>query len=388
MFILREIQQLSEKDYGDVFALSQFAFQYELTEAELAKKGEEASRHNIWGWMEADELAGKLHIIPLSSYVNGQVFKMGGISSVATWPSYRRKGIVKHLLKHALSQMKKDGQTISFLSPFSVAFYRRFGWELVFTEKHYNIPIKQLKRKWKAKGDVRRVKMDIPLLHNIYTTYAKEYTGMLVRDEKWWEQRVFKDQCEVVVAYNEADEAEGYLMYTVKENVFSVKGMAYTSLNGRKLLLEFIANHDSMVDKVDIVVPENDHLPILLDEPTFEQKVAPYFMARIVDVWGFLNQYPLKKNVSPENVLIHVVDDFFPENSGTYLFGNEVKIKKVTEDVAYGVHCSVQLLTAMLLGYKRPSELYELDLIQGLPEEIKKLEQLIPKQQPFFADYF
>lgn len=388
MFILKEIKQLNEADYQDVFALSQFAFQYELTEAELVKKGEEADRHNIWGWMEEGELAGKLHIIPLSSYVNGQMFKMGGISSVATWPSYRRKGIVKHLLKHALLQMKKEGQAISFLSPFSVSFYRKFGWELVFTEKQYRIPIEQLKRNWGGKGDVRRMKIAIPLLHRIYTTYAKQYTGMLVRDEKWWEQRIFKDQCEVVVAYNEADEAEGYVMYTVKENIVTVKGMAYTSLNGRKLLLQFIANHDSMAREVNIVVPENDHLPILLEEPTFEQKIEPYFMARIVDVLGFLKQYPLQRNASHENLLLRIVDDFFPENSGTYQLDNEANVEKVTEDVTGGVHCSIQVLTVMFLGYKRPLELYELDLIQGLPEEIEQLEQLIPKQQPFFADYF
>src|SRR5699024_9273156 len=117
---MTEIKQLTEADYKDIFALSQFAFQYELTEAELRAKEAEARRHIIWGIMQEDQLAAKMHVIPLSSYIHGKEFKMGGISSVATWPEYRRQGKVKDLLYHGLQQMKQDGQTISFLHPFSM----------------------------------------------------------------------------------------------------------------------------------------------------------------------------------------------------------------------------------------------------------------------------
>ena len=387
---LNEIKRLGKANYDEIFSLSQFAFQYELKEEEFIKKENEASRHSIWGWMDGDKLAAKLHIIPLTSYVNGKSFEMGGISSVATWPEYRRQGIIKHLLFHALKEMKHNGQTISFLAPFSIPFYRKYGWELAFTHKEYDIPIGHFKRNWEAKGYVRRIKQDIPLLDDMYTIYAKRLTGMLARDAEWWEQRVLTDAAHIAVAYNEADVAEGYLIYNVKENICTVKEIAYTSLNGRKLLLQFIANHDSMASKVKMTVPENDNLTLLLDDPTFEQKIVPYFMARIVDVFAFLKQYPFQETGETQSVVIHVEDTFFSENSGAYQLASSeavVNVEKLSQEQS-GIHCTVQLLASMFLGYKRPFELYNADLIQGEIGDIERLEALIPEQQTFFADFF
>ncbi|WP_029268487.1 GNAT family N-acetyltransferase [Virgibacillus alimentarius] len=388
---MQQIRQLTKADYGDIFALSQFAFQYELSEAALAKKEEEANRHAIWGWMVDEQLAAKMHIVPLSCYIHEREFAMGGISSVATWPEHRRKGLVKDLLYHGLEQMKKNGQTLSFLHPFSVPFYRKFGWELTFTEKHYSIPIEKLRGSWNPAGYVRRIHRDIPLLHKIYSSYAKKFSGTLIRDEKWWEQRVLKDDQHIAVAYNEKNHAEGYVIYRVKNNTFSVSEIAYTSINGWKLLLQFITNHDSMVEKIDMVAPESDHLSLLVDEPRFEQRIIPYFMARIVDVLTFLKKYPFENKLSDDNLVLHVEDSFFQQNSGTYQLDREGNIERIhvnQTDAKVGVHCTIQMLTSMFLGYKRPFELYQVGLVKGDERSVSELEQMIPNQQPFFADFF
>ena len=389
---MKQIKRLNETNYTDIFALSQFAFQYELSEAELLKKRAEAARHKIWGWMVDDQIAAKLHLIPLSIYLNGRQFEMGGISSVATWPEYRRQGMVKHLLKHALNDMKEQGQTISLLHPFSVPFYRQYGWELTFMNQYYTIPMEKLKKDWKGEGFIKRIKPDVPLLDEIYIDYAKGFTGMIVRDEKWWEQRVLKDKCHIAVAFNKEQQQEGYMLYEVKENIFRVKEMAHRNLNGRKLLLQFIANHDSMAKEARMTVPENDNLPLLVDDPVFAQKKEPYFMARIVDVGRFLENYlfELESDVLLEPLQLYVEDEFFPINNGTY------KLEKVAGDIKVlymkeqenGIRCSVQQLTVMLLGYKRPMDLFQVGLIRGEKQEVELLEKLIPKQQTFLADFY
>lgn len=118
-----KIVSLSRADYKDIFDLSQFAFQYNLSEEALIEKAREADRHQIVGYRMDGNLAGKLHIIPLEVTIQGKKFMMGGISSVATWPEYRRLGIAKKLLYHALVKMKEQGQVLSYLHPFSVGFY-------------------------------------------------------------------------------------------------------------------------------------------------------------------------------------------------------------------------------------------------------------------------
>lgn len=393
MYILAEIKRLSLASEADnIFALSQFAFQYNLTEGELNQKIEEAKRHIIWGWKNDDQLAAKLHLIPLSCYVNGKVFDMGGISSVATWPEYRRQGAVTQLLHHALHHMRQHGQTLSFLHPFSFAFYRKYGWEHVFSHKEYSIPMNQLKQSWAIDGYVRRIENDIAILHAVYTEHAKHFNGMLVRDEKWWKQRVLKRNWHQAVAYREDGKAEGYILYHVKEGKLTIHELVYNSLNAHKLLLKFIANHDSMAETVEMIVPENDNLPLLVDEPRFAQTIKPHFMARIVDVPAFLKQYPFDGGKS-ESITLHINDDSLPENSGVYQLsqvGTQTNVSHIqtNNELRNGIYCGVQQLTMMLLGYKRPLELYHAGIIRGKQESIERLESVIPRRQTYFPDFY
>ncbi|SDR14420.1 GNAT family N-acetyltransferase [Virgibacillus salinus] len=390
---MNKIKTLTDKDFDKIFLLSQYAFQYDLSEEALLKKQEEAKRHTIWGWMEDDQLVAKLHLIPLSCYINGKAFEMGGISSIATWPEYRRQGSVKHLLHHALKHMKEQGEVVSFLHPFSFSFYRKYGWEHIFSEKKYTIPLENLKRKWGADGYIQRVDSEISILHKVYTEYAKQFNGTLVRDEKWWEQRVLKGDWHKAIAYDGNDQAEGYIIYKVKEEKVTVHELVYNSLNAQKLLIQFMANHDSMADTVEMVVPENDNLPLLIDEPRFDQKTEPFFMARIVDVLEFLKQYAFHDG-GEQSLSLHVVDSFLPENSGVYQLrqiGSETAVNHLfygDQGDHEGIHCTIQYLTSMLLGYKRPMELYHLGLVRGNYEQIEQLDSIIPKQQTFFPDFF
>src|SRR5699024_11630095 len=106
------------------------------------------------GYMAGQQHVGHVHIIPLFINVGRNSINMGGISAVATWTEYRRRGIAKDLLQHSLRKMKENGQVISLLHPFLVGFYRKYGWELAYVQKKYTIPIEKLKRDWQTNGYV------------------------------------------------------------------------------------------------------------------------------------------------------------------------------------------------------------------------------------------
>lgn len=384
------VKRLTKKDYNEIFKLSEFAFQNTLTPERKKQKEEEFDLHDIWGYVADGNIAAKLHTIPLYIYINGKEFAMGGVNSVATWPEYRRQGIAKKLLLHALQEMKKAGQTISFLHPFHVGFYRRFGWELTFTNRNYTIPIEKLRRNWKANGYISRNEKSISFLHSIYTTYAKKYNGMLKRDENWWRLRVLKDDgSQIAIAYDVQHEAEGYIIYKVKHDIFEISELVYTTTNGMNLLYQFIANHDSMAEEVKMTVPENDLIPYIIEDPMFEQELEPYFMARIVDVPNFLMQYLFTSFEG--NVHIQLVDEFLPGNSGTYNIRNEkgqASITKTNTNHTDEIECSVQQFAAICLGFKRPTDLYSYGLIKGKKTSMKQLDKMIPKAQTFFADFY
>ncbi|HLR72197.1 MAG TPA: GNAT family N-acetyltransferase [Pseudogracilibacillus sp.] len=393
---MNRIKQLKTSDYDEIFELSQFAFQYKLSKEDMRKKKKEAERHIIWGYMDNEKIAAKLHLIPLTTYINGKEFEMGGISSVATWPEYRRQGMAKQLMYHALKYMKKEGYTITFLHPFSFAFYRQYGFEHTFSLKRYTIPSEKMSGRWQGNGYVRRSGFDIPLLNSIYTDYAKQYTGTINRDEKWWKERSFKQVEQIAVAYNENNKPEGYIHYNVKNNELVVKELAYRTVNGWQLLLEFIANHDSMVETIKMTVPESDHLTEFAHEPDFKQHIEPYFMARVVDVKSFLSDYPFVEAVTDNESVVLLVDDpFLPENKGMYrLTQRNAKVSVVQEEYKSvsesAIVCTIHQLTMIVLGYKRPLELYHLGLIGGCENEINRFERWIPVQKTYYplSDFF
>lgn len=387
--MMTSIHRLSKPNYDEIFALSEFAFQYQMNEEERRNKEKEAARHRIFGYGVDGELAGKLHIIPLEVFIQGVRYPMGGISSVATWPEFRRQGVAKNLLKQSLSDMKEKGEMVSLLHPFNVGFYRKYGWELAFYRKKYTLPIEKLKQEWKTEGYIRKNR-DIKVLNGIYADYAKSYNGMLVRDELWWKERVLTNShAQIRVAYDSQGNAVAYIIYTVRENVLTVVDMAYQNNNGLYLIYEFLSNHDSMAEKIKMTVPENDLLPLMLNDPGFRQELEPYFMARIVDVHPFLQMYPFVR--IDDTIVLEVTDDILPENDGCYVIKanqQETTVTKIKQKTDASVSCSVQQLASLLLGFVRVSDLWKQGFITGDASSIDLLEEMIPQQMPYFADFF
>lgn len=186
-----DIRKLTTDDFEACMTLSEYAFQFVLNEEQLEKRREEFASHNVLGVYEDGQVGAKLQIIPFQTYIQGRLFAMGGIAGVATWPEYRRKGWVAGLLKFALEEMNRNKQSISFLHPFSFAFYRKYGWETYVEFKNYKLSTDQLPAKKPTPGTLRRGNPELSVLKKVYDTYAESYNGTLSRDDAWWENSVY-----------------------------------------------------------------------------------------------------------------------------------------------------------------------------------------------------
>lgn len=389
-----KIDHVQEKDFEKSLKLDEFAFQADIPADIIDKVNEQLKWESIIGIYDGDVLAAKLSILPLAIHINEKTHLMGGIGSVATWPEYRRRGLVKQLMKKALYEMWEKGQNISFLHPFSYSFYRKFGWEWAFNEKKYTIPMARFRKKWDGHGYVTSYQHDEDVLRTIYTTYARGFNGMLTREDFIWKNWVIKKNQHIVVAYRDAGKPEGYLIYDVKNDTLNVKEFAYTSLNGWKLMLEFIGNHDSMAKEVNMSVPENDALGMLLDEQQMKQTTEAHMMARIVNVNAFLCEYAFD-TAKNSSFTLHVKDAFLPENTGSYeikTIAGESIVTALKDNVhvssKIGIHCGVGELTMMLMGFARPSTLWEYGRINGNVGDVERLEAVLPLRQTFLADAF
>ena len=53
-----------------------------------------------------------------------------------------------------------------------------------------------------------------------------------------------------------------------------------------------------------------------------------------------------------------------------------------------GIKLDINALSTILLGYKHPLELNELELISGSEEEIQAFEKIVPVREAFIYDFF
>src|SRR5699024_1916594 len=390
---MRNIIELNINEYyKQIFSLSQYAFQYNLTEKEEILKKDEAKRHIIYGCMENKKLAAKLHIIPLSTFIGGIKFPLGGISSVATWPEFRRKGMVDNLLRYAVKKMQEKGFLVSFLYPFSYSFYRKYGWEVSFAKKIHHIPITAFKKNLKSDGWIQRGSDNVKTLNKIYDSYIKKnnLSGVIYRDTRWWEQRILKKSPFVAIAYDNSMTPVGYIIYGIKNNTFYIHEIISLNNCGRNTLLNFLSNHDSMINNVVLNTGEKDDIHLMFKELLYDIKVNFSFMARIIDVLGFLKRYPfIRKEI---DITLKVSDSLLSDNNNyfeiKYRNGFEIKRLLLSSDACNVIHIDIQTLSMMLLGYRRPLEIFDLGLLEGEKNSIKELESIIPKLYTFLPEHF
>ncbi|MGO4951315.1 MULTISPECIES: GNAT family N-acetyltransferase [Paenibacillus] len=394
-----EIRQLQREEFEAAIELSQYAFQFTMSLEDLEKSKKKFKPEQTWGIFDGHDLNAKLTLLPLQVYINGQVFDMGGIAGVATWPEKRRGGMVSRLLTHALEEMKSAGQSLSFLHPFSFAFYRKFGWETYIEYKKYVIPIDKFPAKLKTEGTVKRDVKDISELDQVYQAYASRYNGTLVRDKEWWQERILNENYRTAVYYSESGDPQGYALYKIEDKQLNCDELVYENETARRALWTYFANHDSMIAQGKFnYVPADDNLPFLLDDPRIQQETVPYFMGRIVDAAAFIERYPFEQIGEETSLTLNLTDRYAPWNDGLWRLTittegqghlERVDISNSSENaIVADLKLGIQSLTTLMLGYQQADDLYNWGRIEGSSESVSALKRVIPVKQTFLLDFF
>lgn len=405
---MEEIRNVLPTEAYESARLYAYAFKSDIPERRQAMQDEEGenAQHtarnrrnfdNLLGFFHNGKLAAQIVVNRLHAYVQGRSFAMGGIGGVASWPEFRRKGMVGRLMVHSLQFMRDRGETLSYLAPFSYPFYRRYGWELALERKSYTVPTSHIPRFKDDPGRIERVELpdDWEVLNKLYHPYAKQFSGMVVRSEESWVMGWrFKNKY-AIVRYDANDEPDAYLIYDAKSSEMNVIEFVYLNEVARKSVWNFIANHDSMFPRVKLLAPVDDPLPFLMDNPWTSQEINPFFMTRVVDVAAFLRQYAFAADGADQTFYWTIQDEYAPWNDGTFkvcVRGGEAEVSMVdvetVENELLHLKCTIQTFSAMMVGYIRPSKLVPAGRLTGSDEAVKRWEQLVPPQTPFVLDSF
>ncbi|WP_077617438.1 GNAT family N-acetyltransferase [Bacillus sinesaloumensis] len=379
------IERITEDRFSDSLHLSEYAFQYKVPKEERKEVFKKVSKHQIYGIYEDDILAAKLHLIPLTTYLGEQMFKMGGIAGVATYPEYRRRGYVNELLTYTLETMKAQGFTVSMLHPFDVSFYRKYGWELFSNRLKTVLQQADLVMLEPTNGTVKRYDsetINVEKLNQIYARYASQFSGLLVREADWWNGVL--DDLRIAVYYDVEQNPTGYILYETKDNKMKVEEFVPVNFEARRGLWNFICQHDSMISELEMITYEKEPLFFALKkQKTVKREVHPYFMARIVDVESFLTEFTFAGN---ETVKLQITDPYATWNENTYLVKNGTV--NVTDDHEGALQLSINAISTALFGHQRPTELFEAGMITGDKNQVDAFERIIPNRPAYMYDFF
>ena len=404
-----KIRYLTLKDLDDFNNLLRYAFQvsnnelitlgYEVDEIKQAKSAV-LSKAKVLGWFDGQKLASQIAVYPMKMNIHGVIYKKAGVTGVATYPEYSNLGLMNDLMIKSIENMKKEGQTISVLYPYSIPFYRRKGWEIISDKMSFTIKDTQLPKTMTSKGRVERVSTDSDDQKELYNKFSYARHGALIRGDLEWEEywRWEVDDTIVALYYNDKNEAEGYLVYVIENDVFHIKEMVYINFEARLGLWNYISAHFSMVDEVKGYNYTNEPIAFLLEDSEIKETIRPYIMARITDVKGFINNYPFLRKPKNKKINLIIKDDMAKWNNANFMiYWNEDKqtvCKRISKEYKrnskdrYIIKMDIKTLTTMLMSYKSPSYLYKIGRIEATANAIKLLESIIPKEQVYFSDYF
>lgn len=396
--ILKAVEQKDMEQYN---ALLRYVFQ--VTSQQLSSIGWKEheimrakfptfQKSNVWGWFDGQNLISQVVVYPLKVRIFNTTYALGGLTGVGTYPEYSNGGLMHALLLKALESMRENGQYISYLFPYSIAYYRRKGWELVSNKMRYVIKDYQLPKNKKVAGFVRRVQTESAELKNAYERFALKTHGAILRDDLAWNEYWLWEDADMLAAVyeNPQNECDGFLIYSIAHNILRIKEMGFLNEEARHALWNFVSAHFSMIECVKGTTFTDESLAFLLEDASIKEEIAPYYMARIVDFPEFIARYPFKADLENRQWIFNLDDPMMQCNQGTFCLKIEQngkasaqKINAQTED-----SIDIQTLATMLMGYKRPAYLAQIGRLKTNESIIDMLEDAIEQQTPYISDYF
>lgn len=397
---MTEYKVMQSEHYKEMFDLASYAFNKEKSASREKKFNELCSISESYGAFKDTTLTSQLVIRPMEVYLHGQSFKMGGIGYVSSYPENRGSGDIAQLMTLSLEKMNEQGQTLSYLAPFSYPFYRKYGYEQCFDELLYTIDVSELPRMQKASGKIRRVEWEDAksTLKEVYRKRYQKSVGPLKRSEWDWDFLMLsREDSSIALYYDEKGQVQGYLIYSFKGQVagtFALQEMIYLSKSAFNELWNFVSSHKASFHTFLYKTGVHEKIAYLFGNPRIKQELSPYMMARIVNVKEFLLAYPFNEQAS-QTFYLEVEDEQADWNAGVWkleLFLTNRKVTRLIESQEIPeeslISGTIQSWTQIFMNYRTIEELAFFDRIHGEQQVMKDLSRRIPEGIPVLYDYF
>lgn len=338
--------------------------------------------------------------VPWQVRLNGRPTSIPGVTSVGTYPQFRRRGHLRRLMQHAMTVHRDRAEPMVMLWASMGAIYQRFGYGRGSEAVAYNADPRfmGLREPFTWDGDVRLVDQastaDRAVAERVYDEWAKPRNLVPVRDAwrweyLWWEAK--KDRYHVVVAEDASGQARGYMAYRNKENwipgepgpnqTMEVNGLFALDLDARKALWEYVRAHDLVFRaKFDKVEPDDPIQDLLLEPRELRRFTGDAMWVRIIDVPRALEARPYS---AAGALTLRVHDNLAPWNDGVWRFETDGEQTRVTpaEGGAADLDLSINALASLLTGFRSATRIARAGMLTGDPAAVRQADAI------FATDY-
>ena len=362
-FDVRTVKDLDEFSAA-VFAIGQY-FGMTPTEERMQRFLDQITLERMHAAWSDGAIVGGAAAFTFNLSVPGGDLPTAGVSVVGVYPTHRRRGVLRALMRAQLDDAHERGEPLAALWASEETIYGRFGYGLAAFCGEINLAHEYTAyaQVLEPAGTIRFLEPEQALdeLPPVFDRIRLEWPGMFSRNRLWWENREVKDPEERRegagpkrwIAYERDGAIEGYAAYrhkpgwdggsTVAElRVVEALGATAEALRD---IWGYLLAIDWKATITAFLLPPDHPLFLLLATPRrMRYRMGDGIWVRLVDVGAALSG---RRYSADGSIVFDVTDDFCSWNNGRWKLEDGSAAR--TDDAA-DVALPVQSLASAFLG--------------------------------------
>lgn len=184
----------------------------------------------VFGAIEHDRLVSMVHLNPYTVCFEGNDIDIHYIVGVATASDYRRRGIMKRLLKQGTDYLQAAGEKFTYLMPANEIYYKSLGFEKY--ENSYLMPAGMFQGEENQDLLIRTVDcIDEEMLHEFNISLKSRYDLFVPRDMRYANVLDMQCRAESGRAYVLCKDKHIQAMFGMMKGEKTYECVEYLSLN-------------------------------------------------------------------------------------------------------------------------------------------------------------
>jgi predicted acetyltransferase len=362
-FEIRPVKDLDEFT-GAIMSIGQY-FGMVPNEERMQRFADLLTLERTHGAWSNGAIVGGAGVFTFNMTVPGGDLATAGVTVVGVFPTHRRRGVLRSLMRAQLDDAHERGEPIAALWASEETIYGRFGYGLASFCGEITLPREYtaFAQAFEPEGTVRLVSAEEAqeIVAPVYERVRLQWPGMFSRSGLWWEQREIADPEERRdgagpkrwIVYERDGSVDGYAAYrhkpgfeagTTSAELRVVEALGATPTANRDLWAYLLAVDWVATVKASLLPPDHPLFLLVATPRRMRYRMGDGLWVRLVDVGAALSG---RRYSGDGSIVFEVTDEFCPWNEGRWKL--EGGTAEPTEDAAE-LRLPVQSLGSAFLG--------------------------------------